>query len=385
MTITGVMGQPSASITPVHASGAVPDERDHTGERATLASSARRRLEALPRACDDPVGRALMFLQFLMGGYPADDPLTCEVRAIRPDQSGESDGRVLRRWFGLEVEYLERAARWCIEIAGEYDVYVGVLPRSGKGGFARDVRQARMLWADVDAGNDPSGVFDLLKASGLLPHMVAMVVTASGGAHVYWPLRDTHSLADNGRRCAYRDLLKRVVTAIGGRKPGPHADGNAAEEARVLRVPGTLYHKRVPPTPVDAAYVPGVERHEARWWGETLPMLPVGQGGQGGRVGLAGRKGLPHSGRVFGNDEDLITAACRASAEFGALMSGDLGHYDGDESRADMALMMRLAWWTDRDPARMERVFGRSMLARREKWRRADYRRRTIERALAAM
>lgn len=381
MASAGVMDQPNAVITPANTSGLSSRSGECSG-----AGNATHQTEGSRRGLDvgAPARCAFAFLRFLMDGYPQDEPLSCEIRAIRPGANEQDDDRALRRWFGLEPEYLERAARWCIEISHEYDVYVGVLPRMGRGGFARDVQYARMLWADVDAGNDPGAVFDLLKASEMLPHMGAMVVTASGGAHVYWPLSATHSLADAEARQRYRTLLKRVVTAIGGQKPGPHADGNSAEEARVLRVPGTLYHKRQPPTPVRAAYVPDVELHDARWWGERLPMLPVGPVGQVGQVGLAGRKGLPHSGRAFRDDDDLVTAACRASAEFAALMSGDLSRFDGDDSRADMALMMRLAWWTDRDPARMERVFGRSMLARREKWQRADYRRRTIERALAA-
>lgn len=393
MNDAGVMDWRDGSIAPARASGVSsfpPGERDEAGEQgATYLAESRRRLPALPMdprrtdpsSCHDPAHRAFRFLRFLMSGYPPEEPLSCEIRAIRPGE-GADDERVLRRWFGLDDEYLRHAAEWCAAIAGEYDVYVGVLPRRGRGGFARDVSHARMLWADVDAGDAPGGVFDLLKASGLLPHMGAMVVTASGGAHVYWPLAATESLCNPESRLRYRELLKRVVRTIGGQKPGPHADGNAAEEARVLRVPGTLYHKRRPASPVRAAYLTDAELHDARWWDAALPLLPVSD--RPLDPVMRARKGLPHSGRVFRNDDELVAAACRASADFTALMSGDLSGYDGDDSRADMALMTRLAWWTDRDPARMERIFGRSLLARRDKWRRADYRRRTIERALAA-
>lgn len=317
------------------------------------------------------------FLSFLFGGYPIGANLTCEIRAIEPETH-----EVAQRWFGLEEQYLARAAAYCHELAPTHDVFVGVLPRTGRGGYARDVNHARMLFCDVDAGNDRAGVFDLLFRSGLLEHIGALVETPSGGGHIYWRLSDTLTLSDAETRQKYRDLLKRVVRAIGGEKPGPHADGNAAEEARVLRVPGTLYHKRRPASPVRAAYLTDAELHDARWWDAALPLLPVSD--RPLDPVMRARKGLPHSGRVFRNDDELVAAACRASADFTALMSGDLSGYDGDDSRADMALMTRLAWWTDRDPARMERIFGRSLLARRDKWRRADYRRRTIERALAA-
>ena len=50
-----------------------------------------------------------------------------------------------------------------------------------------------------------------------------------------------------------------------------------------------------------------------------------------------------------------------------------------DHSAADQALMNALAFWTGCNPARMERLFSRSKLGMREKWRnRPDYRNRTI-------
>jgi hypothetical protein len=54
-----------------------------------------------------------------------------------------------------------------------------------------------------------------------------------------------------------------------------------------------------------------------------------------------------------------------------------------DHSSADLSLMSLLAFATGRDAPRMERIFGRSALAQRDKWKRADYRRRTIAKACA--
>lgn len=54
-------------------------------------------------------------------------------------------------------------------------------------------------------------------------------------------------------------------------------------------------------------------------------------------------------------------------AEFAALWKGDTSAYDGDESRADMALCDALAFWTGKDPARMDRLFRHSGLMR-AKW-----------------
>ena len=63
---------------------------------------------------------------------------------------------------------------------------------------------------------------------------------------------------------------------------------------------------------------------------------------------------------------------------FAALYDrGDTSHY-GSGSEADMALMNMIVFATDGDAALMEEVFTRSALGRREKWRRADYRKMTI-------
>ena len=63
---------------------------------------------------------------------------------------------------------------------------------------------------------------------------------------------------------------------------------------------------------------------------------------------------------------------------------GDIARYGGDHSRADMALLGELAFWTNGDALQMERLFSASALGQREKWRgRQDYRARTIQAALS--
>jgi hypothetical protein len=63
--------------------------------------------------------------------------------------------------------------------------------------------------------------------------------------------------------------------------------------------------------------------------------------------------------------------------------AGDTSAYDGDESRADLALVRMYAFYTQ-DPAQLERLFDASALGQRSKWRnRADYRRRTIAKVLS--
>ncbi len=84
------------------------------------------------------------------------------------------------------------------------------------------------------------------------------------------------------------------------------------------------------------------------------------------------------------SDEEIL-ALCRKArnaAKFADLYdAGDTARYDGDDSSADLALMSILAFYTQ-DPAQLERLFSSSVLGRRQKWSRADYRRRTIDKAL---
>ena len=84
------------------------------------------------------------------------------------------------------------------------------------------------------------------------------------------------------------------------------------------------------------------------------------------------------------NDEERLSRARTAKNghEFSRLYDhGDISDYDGDDSRADLALCNHLAFWTACDPAWMDQLFRKSALFR-EKWDRADYRERTIETAI---
>ena len=86
-------------------------------------------------------------------------------------------------------------------------------------------------------------------------------------------------------------------------------------------------------------------------------------------------------------DDDEVIERIRNSKQ-GSLFHElfDLGsteRYDGDDSSADMALMNILPFWTHGNPEQMERIFGLSALAKRDKWtERPDYRQRTIQKAL---
>lgn len=84
------------------------------------------------------------------------------------------------------------------------------------------------------------------------------------------------------------------------------------------------------------------------------------------------------------DDEELIekAKAARNGAKFCRLWNGDASDYDGDESDRDAGLAEMLAFWTRKDPERIDRLFRQSGCMR-DKWaNRADYRKLTIDYAI---
>jgi len=84
------------------------------------------------------------------------------------------------------------------------------------------------------------------------------------------------------------------------------------------------------------------------------------------------------------SDQELLEHARRAQGcdKFVALFDqGDVSAYGGDDSAADLALCNLLRFWTHADVGRMDSLFRQSALYR-PKWDRADYRQKTLEKAL---
>jgi NrS-1 polymerase HBD domain len=92
------------------------------------------------------------------------------------------------------------------------------------------------------------------------------------------------------------------------------------------------------------------------------------------------------SAPALADDDTLLERArdAKNGAKFTALFDrGDISEYNGDASAADLALCSLIAFWAGPEPARIERIFNRSALGRRDKWQeRLDYREMTIGKAL---
>lgn len=95
-------------------------------------------------------------------------------------------------------------------------------------------------------------------------------------------------------------------------------------------------------------------------------------------------EGIPHvDAETMGLAYLLITQ--NKDKRFRELWLTDHDEYDGDDSSADFDLMCRLARLTNCDAAKMEAYFSESGLGQRDKWGREDYRKLTIENAIAAV
>jgi hypothetical protein len=170
---------------------------------------------------------ATRFLRVLAGG-PAGDP--GELLELRYRVGG---GQRMGQLFEPANRARGLATR-ALALGRRTDVYVGCAPRVRRHGGRRAIERGYVLWADCDGDQAVAA----LNAFEPAPSIV--IASGSGSnCHAYWPLLeplDRDELEQGNRRLAY---------ALG-------ADLASADAARILRVPGTLSHKRQPPTAVEA-------------------------------------------------------------------------------------------------------------------------------------
>ena len=161
------------------------------------------------------------------------------VREADPEHFIDIRARIearMRQEFFL-VRDLEAAARYVIDLGTTADTFVGMGVRTRRSGKAEAVRDVRLLWVDADSDE----ALDRLAAFTPVPSFTVRSggVTATGRPrrHAYWVLRDRLP-ADR-----VKPTLDRLVAALA-------ADTSCTDVARIMRVPGTLNFKTVPPSPV---------------------------------------------------------------------------------------------------------------------------------------
>jgi hypothetical protein len=150
---------------------------------------------------------------------------------------------------------LEHAARI---VAGEYayrrfadgpreEAFVGVAPRTRPEGSKRTVAHTRFLWVDVDKPGELPALWGLLAER---PCHLLVESAGSGGMHAYWQLAEpllavtvdpkTEERVEWIKRANLR-LIYRIGTGHDGRPSV--ADEMCAEQARVMRLAGTINYK----------------------------------------------------------------------------------------------------------------------------------------------
>jgi hypothetical protein len=140
-----------------------------------------------------------------------------EIRPLRP----------LGRQEFVPVRELGTAIEAVMRLRDQYEVFLGLNPRTARSGRAEHVERSWCLVADCDS---PASVARL---RAFMPRPGIVVASSPGKAHAYWPLRRPVE-SEWARRANLR-----VAHALG-------ADRNCCDPARVMRAVGTVNRKRAP-------------------------------------------------------------------------------------------------------------------------------------------
>ncbi len=146
------------------------------------------------------------------------------------------------RTFVAVADMSAAAAQFCQSRCHE-DLYFGVATRrSDRDGSLANCQHLGALFVDIDYENISEK--DARVRLDRCPCSPSFIVQSGGGLHVYWLLREPLDLTTEAD--AARAVLRRLAGYLGG-------DLQAAEPARILRVPGTLNHKYQPARRVTVA------------------------------------------------------------------------------------------------------------------------------------
>lgn len=278
------------------------------------------------------------------------------------------DGQKYSLWYAVNGHVPEPPASWQAQ-----DLYYSVNPagpnvdRSVHTKIHKsDVAAVNCLYAEFD--NKDWADEDALTAhiASLRPFPSA-IVQSGGGYHAYWLLSETYEI----NTAAGRTHIDQIETAWVGYVKG---DPTVHDLARVLRVPGSQNHKYSPPKPVSLMhFVAGCVYRLAdliatlEGAGQWPPVAKMNTAAAGVQA-------------VTSDDHELLQLiyASDSGYKFELLYQGDTTQHGGDHSKADLALCALLAFWTQKDESRMDRLFRQSGLMR-PKWDRDEYRERTID------
>ena len=140
-----------------------------------------------------------------------------EIREIK-------QGQINQRFFN-SVDELDE-----YDPPQDKNIYIGMMTRDKKRGKQQDTKQTQVLWLDFDDVDDLMEVEYILNMKGL--PMYSIAVNSGHGFHIYWILEKPA-----GQEIA--PVLRGLARVTG-------ADSQAAEIARVMRIPGSMNVKDEP-------------------------------------------------------------------------------------------------------------------------------------------
>jgi hypothetical protein len=235
------------------------------------------------------------------------------------------------------------------------------------------------MWSTYEEVNDGVGNFDgigivfsggllgidldhCIEEDGSLPAEIEAFIEAAQtytevspsrtGLHLYMRLTEPMELVRNrsGHYECYTSGRFFTVTGTAWKVSSPIRTVTPAEAVELLKILGYPWSK-APDSPTKLSTVTEAVRHVART-------------------------------EVRQIQESMFRS--KNGSKIQALYEGDTSGYGNDESSADAALCAHLAYWTDGDAGLIEDLWLESPLGSREKTQnRADYRKRTIENAIA--
>ncbi len=238
-------------------------------------------------------------------------------------------------------------------------------------GFVGERKKSKLthvngVFADIDQKQGKVSLQDIQQMTFVdLPPTI--INETKNGYHCIWKLTEPIVVTDDNRTEiieTVEGIQRRFVSLY-------QADNAAVDVGHLLRIPGTEHRKN----PTDPFVITTVYEGEDMYTLEELSRVyePI-------------KKEAPAE-VVAGTFTDDMTARLEKmlrSEKVRKLYNGDISEYDDDHSRADSALCCHLAFWFEKDPTVMEKVWLTSPLGRRDKTKqRADYRSQTISRAIA--
>jgi hypothetical protein len=315
--------------------------------------------------------------------------------ALYPDDVETPGWAVLFAIPGERATWLEQptashVAERALALADQHDVYIGMarqdravaVPAGKDAAFYRGGSATALaipaVWIEVDwldpvhtATNLPPTRGDALALVDEFELPPSVVVDSGHGLQAWWLFREPWVFGTLDERRDAQDLLLRFQATMRAKavRHGWTVD-STHDLARVLRLPGTMNHKREPVVPVELVSF----HRERRYSPDDFERYLIDSEALGKLARADGDMPAAVAPNTL-TDEQIIDWARRAHGEKFALLWAGEWHkvrragapaYKS-QSDADYALLGILRFWTGGDAEKMDHLFRNSKLMR-DKW-----------------